>query len=102
MASSRERGPSDCVTRASTDFKAPSGNSKPSANMTMGSRGLTFLILVRNGGAIQKAQVVLENDRIHWLRRRQPQTLASMSCRDYGESLLPQHHQLGGIPVYAQ
>src|SRR5208283_6248193 len=42
----RKWAPSDVVTRAFTDFSAPSGNSRCSASITIGISGLTFLISV--------------------------------------------------------
>jgi hypothetical protein len=102
MPSNRKRGTSQLVTRASTHLRAPSGNCNLSARMIIGSRGLTFLISSATVAPPKGPKVVLENNCIHWLRHQKPQTLASMICRDHGESLFLQHAQLRGIPVYTQ
>jgi len=64
--------------------------------------GPYMLDLVCNGGAIQQAEVVFEDDRVNRLRHEKTQTIATVGRGRQLVSVFLQQLKLGWIPVYAQ
>ncbi len=60
------------------------------------------LDLVGDGCAIQQAEVVFEDNRIHRLRHEKTQAIATVGRGGQLVSVFPQQLKLGWIPVYAQ
>lgn len=60
---------------------------------------LDFICYVRT---VQKAEVIFDNDRIHWPRHQEAQTIVTVDGCDQPVSRFLQKVQLGRIAMYAQ